>query len=150
MHAPHAGEPDSKAVLIPNVVRRILGEHEEVEVRYELKGAEVYATPTRLIIIRDEQTSAHEYRQIAAAREIGRSNVWLILCGVAFFALGGTSAIFPVVGAALLLLGIFTRARRVELLLTGIKEPVVLDGAREVLVPFVQRLVEKGARRLVG
>ncbi len=55
---------------------------------------------------------------------------------------------FPVAGGALILLSILTKARRVELLVTGLREPVVLDGAREVLGPLAQRLAEKGVRKL--
>jgi hypothetical protein len=115
---PNAGNPES---LVPAAVRQLLVKGEEVEARYELKGAQAYATATRLIILRG---------------------------GFVLFAFGGTSAFFPVAGAALILLGILTRARRLELLVTGVREPVVLNGAREVLGPLVQKLSEKGARKL--
>jgi hypothetical protein len=134
--------------LVPPVVRELLSSDEEVEVRYVVKGAEAYATIKRLIILRDGQTSSHQYDHIAGVREISRSNAWVILAGVAMFALGGTSAIFPVAGAGLILLGVLTRARRVELLVNGVKEPVVIDGAREVLVPLAERLHQRGARKL--
>jgi hypothetical protein len=134
--------------LIPPVVKQMLSSGEDVEVRYVVKGAEAYATIKRLIILRDGKTSSHQYDHIAGVREISRSNVWIILAGVAMFALGGTSPIFPVAGAGLILLGVLTRARRVELLVNGVREPVVLDGAREVLVPLAERLHEKGARKL--
>ncbi len=150
MNPSSPGVEDKKDGLIPDAVRHILASGEEVEVRYQMKAAEAYATATRLIIFREGRTSSHEYRHIAAAREIARTNAWLILAGVALFALGGTSTIFPVAGAGLILLGIFTRARRVELLVTGIKEPIILDGAREVLGPLVQRLTDRGSRRLSG
>jgi len=144
--------PDSRAQntgdLVPATVRQLLAKGEEIETRYEMKRSEVYATATRLIILRDSQTTSHDYQKIAGVRDIARSNVWLILCGVGLFALGGTSAVFPVAGGALILLGILTKARRVELLVTGLREPVVLDGAREVLGPLVQRLAEKGVRKL--
>jgi hypothetical protein len=136
--------------LVPGHVRQLLANGEEVEVRYEMKGAEAFATPTRLIILRGGQTSSHDYKKIAGTREITRTNVWFILCGVALFALGGTSTIFPVAGAVLVLIGVLTRARRVEVLVTGLKEPIVLDGTREVLGPLVQRLTERGARRLAA
>jgi len=129
-------------------VRELLPADEEIEVRYVVKGAEAYATTRRLIILRDGRTSSHQYSSIAGVREISRSNAWLILAGVAMFALGGTSPIFPVAGAGLILLGVLTRARRVELLVNGLKEPVVLDGAREVLVPLAERLHSKGAQKL--
>ena len=142
------GETDSKTALVPAAVRQLLAKGEEVEIRYEMKNSEAYATATRLILLRDGQAASHDYQKIAGVREIVRSNVWLILCGVGLFALGGTSPVFPVAGGALILLGILTRARRVELLVTGLREPAVLDGAREVLGPLVQRLAAKGARKL--
>lgn len=118
--------------------------------RYQLKGSAVFATATRLIILRHGRVSSHEYNRIAATRQTSRSNTWLILCGVALFALGGTSAIFPVAGAGLILLGILVQSRRVDLLVNGLKEPVSLDGAREVLDPLVQRLTDRGARKMTG
>jgi hypothetical protein len=142
---PNAGNPES---LVPAAVRQLLVKGEEVEARYELKGAQAYATATRLIILRGEETASHNYDHIAGTRDISSTNVWLILGGFALFAFGGTSAFFPVAGAALILLGILTRARRLELLVTGVREPVVLNGAREVLGPLVQKLSEKGARKL--
>lgn len=126
----------------------MLSSGEDVEVRYVVKGAEAYATIKRLIILRDGRTFSHQYDHIAGVREISRSNAWVILAGVAMFALGGTSAIFPVAGAGLILLGVLTRARRLELLVNGVKEPVILDGAREVLVPLAEKLHAKGAQRL--
>lgn len=144
--------PDGRAQntgdLVPAEVRQLLAEGEEIETRYEMKRSEAYATATRLIILRDGQTISHDYHKIAGVRDTARSNVWLILCGVGLFALGGTNAVFPVAGGALLLLGIFMKAHRIELLVTGLREPVVLDGAREVLGPLVQRLAAKGARKL--
>ena len=139
---------DDSGRLVPDSVRELLPADEEIEVRYVVKGAEAYATTRRLIILRDGRTSSHQYSSIAGVREISRSNAWLILAGVAMFALGGTSPIFPVAGAGLILLGVLTRARRVELLVNGLKEPVVLDGAREVLVPLAERLHSKGAQKL--
>lgn len=147
MRAPKDHRDDS-AGLVPDSVRGLLSADEEIDARYVIKGAEAYATMRRLIILRDGQTSSHQYSSIAGVREISRSNAWLILAGVAMFALGGTSPIFPVSGAGLILLGVLTRARRLELLVTGLKEPVVLDGAREVLVPLAERLHSKGAQRL--
>jgi hypothetical protein len=144
--------PDSRSKsagdLVPAAVRQLLAKGEEIETRYEMKRSEVYATATRLIILRDGQTTSHDYQKIAGVRDIARSNVWLILCGVGLFALGGTNAVFPVAGGALILLGILTKAHRVELLVTGLREPVVLDGAREVLGPLAHRLAEKGVRKL--
>ena len=142
---PNAG---SDAHPLPAAVRQLLGAGEEVEVRYELKGAEAYATATRLIILRDGVADSFEYRTIAGLREVTHVNVWLILCGVALFALGGTSTAFPVAGAALLLLGIMVRARELELLVTGRREPVRLNGVREVMGPLTRRLTERGARPL--
>lgn len=134
--------------LVPASVRQLLATGEVIEVRYVMKGAEVYATPTRLIILRSGETHSFEYRRIAGLREITHVNVWLILCGVACFALGGTSAVFPVAGAAFVLLGIMLRARGVELLVSGRHEPVQLNGAREVVGPLTRRLIEKGAPKL--
>jgi len=148
--ATSTGKNERKDDLVPEPVKRILSKGEEVEVRYEMKGSVAYATATRLIIFRDGGVASHEYTRIAATRETSRSNTWFILCGVALFALGGTSAIFPVAGAGLILLGILTQARRVELLVTGLTEPVVLDGSREVVNPLVQRLTDRGSRKMAG
>lgn len=148
MKTPSPGATGTTDDLVPAFVRQLLAKDEEVEVRYELKGAEAYATAKRLIVLRGDRTATHEYQKIAGIREMSRSNVWFILCGVALFALGGTSAIFPMAGGALILFGLLTRARRVELLVTGIREPIILDGSREVLGPLVQRLTEKGSRKL--
>jgi hypothetical protein len=131
-------------------VRFVLAKGEEIEVRYELKGSTAFATATRLLILRNEHVTSHEYGKIAATRETSKSNIWFILCGVALFALGGTSAIFPVAGAGLILLGILTQTRRVELLVNGQRDPIALDGSREVLGPLVQRLTDRGARKMTG
>jgi len=148
MHDPQSNESAKQGDLIPAVVKKLLFSGEEVEARYVLKGSEAYATAKRLIILRGDATTSHNYDQIAGTREIARSNVWFILAGVTMFALGGTSVLFPVAGAALILVGVLTRARRLELLVNGVREPVVLDGAREVLKPLVQKLNERGARKL--
>ena len=148
METPSTGKVGDEGGLIPEAVKRILSQGEEVEARYEMKGSEAYATGNRLIIVRDGQTQSHEYRKIAATHEISHSNAWLMLAGVALFALGGTSTAFPVAGAAMILLGVFTRTRRVELLVTGMKEPLVLHGTHEVLGPLVQRLTDRGVKKL--
>jgi len=133
---------------VPLAVRQLLRTDEEVDTRYEMKGAEVYATAARLIVLRDGETASFEYHKVAGFREITHVNPWLILCGVALFALGGRSALFPVAGAALILLGIMVRTRELELLVTGYREPIRLKGAREVLSPLVERLARKQIRRL--
>jgi hypothetical protein len=146
---PTPGQSSDRAV--PDAVTRSLASGEEIEVRYELKRAEAFATTRRLIVAAAEGDPAfYDYDRISAVREISRVNNLLILAGVALFALGGTSTLFPVGGAVLIMLGIFARSLRVELLVTGVKEPVVLNGAREVLEPLAQRLVERGSRRLTG
>jgi hypothetical protein len=141
--APQTGDLNE---LIPDVVRRLLLPQEEVEARYVLKGAEVYAMSSRLILVRGGDTTTIEYERIATTRDTSKMNTWLILAGVALFALGGTSPIFPVAGASLILLGVLARSRRLELFVTGFKESVVLEGAREVLGPLTQRLAEKRAK----
>ncbi|MBN1153145.1 MAG: hypothetical protein JXA58_08035 [Dehalococcoidia bacterium] len=128
-------------------MKQRLSDSEPIEVRYEVKGAAVYATPTRLMIFRDSVVSSHDYAQISGYRQTARSNPWLILCGVVLFAFGGTSPALPVAGAVFILLGVLSRARRIELLVSGVRQPVVLDGAREVLDPLAARLTEKGSRR---
>jgi len=148
MQSTPGGHAQAKDDLVPAAVRQLLATGEEIETRYEMKGSEAYATSARLIILQNSQITSHDYQKIAGVRDIARSNVWIILCGVGLFALGGTNAVFPVAGGALILLGILMRAHRVELLVTGLREPVVLDGAREVLGPLAQKLTEKGVRKL--
>ncbi|MBN1629735.1 MAG: hypothetical protein JW990_08225 [Thermoleophilia bacterium] len=150
MDASSTGKHNNPDTLVPDSVRFVLTKGEEVEIRYQLKGATAFATATRLIILRYGRVSSHEYSKIAAVRETSRSNTWFILCGVALFALGGMSAAFPVAGAGLILLGVLTQSRRVELLVTGLKDAVVLDGSREVLTPLVQRLTDRGTRKMPG
>ncbi len=111
-----------------------------------LKHAEAYATTTRLIVLRDGQTTSLAYDRIATTRDISKSNVWLILGGMALFALGGTSTLFPVAGAILVLVGALARSRRLEIFVTGLTQSVVLDGAREVLGPLTQKLAQKRAK----
>lgn len=132
--------------LVPDVVRRLLLPQEEVEVRYVLKGAEAYATGTRLIVMREGEPTVIAYDRIATTRDLSKTNTWLILGGVALFALGGTSTIFPVAGALLILVGVLARSRRIEIFVTGLKESVILDGAREVLGPLAERLAQKRAK----
>ncbi len=134
---------DGDADLVPPVVKGLLGPDEEVEARYELKRAEVYATPSRLIILRAGQTVSHAYSQIAGVRELSRTHAWLIIGGAALFVLGGTSPAFPVAGAALILIGVLSRSRRLEILVNGLREPVLLDGTREVVGPLAQKVSEK-------
>ncbi len=137
---------DNHANLVPPVVKGLLAPDEQVEARYELKRAEAYATSSRLIILRAGQTVSHAYSQIAGVREFSRTHAWLILGGAALFILGGTSPAFPVAGAALILIGVLSRSRRVEILVTGLREPVLLDGAGEVLGPLAKKLSEKRGR----
>ncbi len=137
------GSGGNRGDLIPGVVKQLLAPGEEVEARYEMMGSEAYATGRRLIILRSGKTTNLNYDRIATMREFSRTNIWLMLGGVALFALGGTSPVFPVAGASLILFSVLARSRRVEIFVTGLKEPVVLDGAREVLVPLVQKLAEK-------
>lgn len=129
--------------LVPAVVRNLLSKDEEVEARYVLKGAEAYATGARLIVMRAGEPTVFAYDRIATTRDISKTNTWLILCGVALFALGGTSPIFPVAGAMLILLGVLAKSRRIEVFVTGLKESIILAGAREVLGPLAERLAQK-------
>lgn len=126
----------------------MLSPDEDVEARYEMKGAEAYATPKRLIVLRGGQTTTIAYDRIATTRDVAKTNAWIILAGAALFFFGGTSLAFPAAGAALILLGVLVRARRVEIFVTGLKDPVVLDGAREVLGPLAQKLADKRGRPL--
>ena len=132
--------------LVPDVVKQLLSPDEEVEARYELKGYEAFATQKRLIVLHRGETTNMAYDRIATTRDTSRTNAWLIIFGAALFALGGTSLIFPAAGAALILLGTLVRPRRIEVYVTGLKEPVVLDGAREVLGPLSEKLAEKRGR----
>lgn len=130
--------------LVPDVVKQLLSSDEEVEARYELKGSEAFATQKRLIVLQGGETTNIAYDRIATTRDTSRTNAWLIILGAALFALGGTSLLFPAAGAALILLGTLVRSRRrIEVYVTGLKEPVVLDGAREVLGPLSAKLTEK-------
>ena len=81
---------------MPAVVTRLLEKGEEVEARYVLKDAEAYATSTRLIILRGGEPTILTYDRISTTRDVSTSNAWVILIGVALFALGGTSTLFPV------------------------------------------------------
>jgi hypothetical protein len=141
--APQTGDLNE---LIPDVVRRLLLSQEEVEARYVLKGAEAYATSNRLIVMRAGEPTVFAYDRIATTRDVSKTNTWLILGGVALFALGGTSPIFPVAGALLVLVGVLAKSRRTEIFVTGLKESLILEGAREVLGPLTQRLSEKRAK----
>lgn len=132
--------------LVPDVVKHLLSSDEDVEARYELKGYEAFATPSRLIVVHRGETTNIAYDRIATTRDTSRTNAWLIILGAALFALGGTSLLFPAAGAALILLGTLVRSRRIEVYVTGFKEPVVLDGAREVLGPLSSKLSEKRGR----
>ncbi len=121
--------PDDASSLVPDVVRQLLSPEEDIEARYEMKGSEAYATPKWLIILRGGQTTNIAYDRIATTRDISKTNTWLILAG-----------------AALILLGVLAKSRRIEIFVTGLKEPVVLDGAREVLGPLAKKLAEKRGR----
>jgi hypothetical protein len=138
---------DAREALIPEVVRRLLNTGESVEVRYVTRGAEAFATDSRLIILRSGQPASVRYADMAGVTESRRTAPWLILAGAALIALGTTSTLFPVAGAALVLLGMFRGSRRVGILVSGRSEPEVLDGAREVIEPLLQRLTERGVRR---
>jgi hypothetical protein len=143
MSTPPSSEPASAKSLVPAVVKQLLANGEEVEARYVLKGAEVYATSNRLVILRGAETTSITYDRIATTRDISTSNTWLILFGVALIALGGTSTLFPVAGAILILYGAIARRRKLEIFVTGFKESVILAGAREVLGPLTEKLAQK-------
>ncbi len=138
-----SGESAGQDGLVPAVVTRLLEKGEEVEARYVLKDAEAYATSTRLIILRGGEPTILTYDRISTTRDVSTSNAWVILIGVALFALGGTSTLFPVAGAILILFGAIVKKRRLELFVTGIKEAIVLAGAREVLGPLAEKLAQK-------
>ncbi len=138
-----SGESAGQDGLVPAVVTRLLEKGEEVEARYVLKDAEAYATSTRLIILRGGEPTSLTYDRISTTRDVSTSNAWVILIGVALFALGGTSTLFPVAGAILILFGAIVKKRRLELFVTGIKGAIVLAGAREVLGPLAEKLAQK-------
>jgi hypothetical protein len=134
--------------LVPDTVRRLLATGETVDVRYVAKGAEAYATDSRLFILRGGETSSILYKDIAGVSESHRVAPWLILAGAALVALGTSNMVFPVAGAVLVLVGVFRGSHRLEVLVSGRSEPEVLEGAREVIGPLLQRLTERGARKL--
>ncbi len=136
--------------LVPDIVRRLLAPGETVDVRYVTRGAEAFATGSRLIILRFGEPASIRYADMAGVSESRRTAPWLILAGAALIALGTTNSLFPVAGAALVLLGMFRGARRLEILVSGRSQPEVLEGAREVIEPLLQRLTERGARRFDG
>ncbi len=146
MTSPESTRKRDDQNLIPGVVKQLLSSGEDVEARYELRASEAYATPKRLIVVRNGETTNIGYDRIATIRDTSKPNVWLILFGVALFAFGGTSLMFPAAGAALILLGVLLRPRKMEIFVTGLKEPVVLDGAREVLGPLSRKIAEKRGR----
>jgi len=139
---------DNAESLVPDIVRRLLATGETVDVRYVAKGAEAYATDSRLIILRGGETSSIHYQDVAGVSESHRVAPWFILAGAALIALGTSNMAFPIAGAALVMLGVFSGARRLEILVSGRSQPEVLEGARGVIGPLLQRLTEKGARNL--
>jgi len=145
---PQPQDTDKTEPLVPETVRRLLATGESVDVRYVAKGAEAYATDSRLIILRGGETASIQYKDMAGVSESRRVASWLILAGAALIALGTSNMVFPVAGAVLVLLGVFRGAHRLAILVSGRSEPEVLEGAGEVIGPLLQRLTERGARKL--
>jgi len=138
---------DTSECPVPDIVLRLLASGETIEVRYVARGAEAFATDSRLIILRSGEPSSIRYVDMAGVSLSRRTAPWLVLAGAALIALGTTNMLFPVAGAALVLLGIVRGSRRLEILVSGRSTPEVLEGAHEVIEPLLQRLTERGARR---
>ncbi len=142
-----SGPEDDSDSLVPDVVRRLLSSGETIQVRYVARGAQAFATESRLIISRYGEPASIRYADIAGVAESRRTAPWLVLAGAALIALGTSNMLFPVAGAALVLVGMLRGSRRLEILVSGRSEPEILEGAREVIEPLLQRLTERGARR---
>ena len=108
-----------------------------------MTGCAIYATSARLIKVRGKDVTSYDYPGLAGVRESPRYNVWLILCGTAFIAGSGLNFVFPVAGAALIILGIFMKSRVLEISSTTHAEPLRLEGDSQALNALLLLLKRK-------
>lgn len=135
----HGEEP----VNAPEHVTQMLSRGETLEEGFRMTGCVVYATSTRLIRVHGRDVTSYTYPELVRVRESARYSVWLILCGAAFIAVSGLNSVFPVAGAALIILGIFFKSRVLEISSAAYAEPLRLEGDSQALNALLLRLKEK-------
>ncbi len=137
--AAHGEEP----VNAPEYVTQMFARGETLEEGFRMTGCVVYATSTRLIRVRGKDVTSYDYPGSAGVRESTRYNVWFILCGAAFIAMSGFNSVFPVTGAALIILGVFMKSRVLEISSATHAEPLRLEGDSQALNALLLLLKRK-------